>query len=206
MKIKLLATALVFTSVCVSAQVAVAVKAHGLFPAGKPTWESVKAGAEEAFEAEGKTNVGFNAGLSVKVNLVSGLFVMPELYYTTFTNELTEPITDSKIEAKSNRADLPVLLGYNVWGETVGIYAGPVASYNLSSENQYNDFKENAENNFTVGYQLGAQVKIKSIIISGRYEGSFSKDQREFINNNTDAVIRYDNRPSMLMAGLGYQF
>ncbi len=203
---KILAAALVLISVCASAQVAVAAKAHVLFPAGKPTWESVKSGAVEAYEAEGKNNVGFNAGLSLKLNLVGGLFVMPELYYTTFTSELTDPITDTKIEAKSNRADLPVLLGYNLLGETAGIFAGPVASYNLSRDNQYQDFKENAESHFTVGYQLGAQIKIKSIIISGRYEGSFTKDQRDFINSTNDAVIRYDNRPSMLMAGLGYQF
>jgi len=206
MKNKLLAAVLILSSVGAYAQVTVAAKAHALFPAGKPTWESVKAGAIEAYEAEGKNNVGFNAGVSVKVNLVGGLFVMPELYYTTFTNEITEPVTNTTIEAKTNRADLPVLLGYNVLGESVGIFAGPVASYYLSKDNQYEDFRENAESNFTVGFQLGAQVKIKSFIISGRYEGSFTEDQRDFINSNSNTVIRYDNRPSMLMAGLGYQF
>lgn len=197
---------LTVSSVFASAQIAVAAKANLLFPTDKPTWENVKAGAEEAFESNGKSNVGFNAGLSVKINLASGLFVMPELYYTSFKNEITDPLTNTTLEAKSNRADLPVLLGYNLLGDTAGIFAGPVASYNLSTENQYNDFIENAENNFTVGYQFGAQVKIQNIIITGRYEGSFTKDQRDFINKNTDAVIRYDNRPSMLLAGVGYQF
>ena len=65
---------------------------------------------------------------------------------------------------------------------------------------------ENVENNFTVGYQFGAQVKIKNLLVSARYEGAFSDDERNFINSNTNQTIRYDNRNSLFMAGLGYQF
>ena len=109
---------------------------------------------------------------------------------------------------KSNRVDVPVLLGYNLLGDNLGVFLGPVASYNLASENQYDDFKENALNNFTVGYQFGAQAKIQKLIFNVRYEGAFTKDQREFINNNSgvDETIRYDTRPSLFMVGIGYQF
>jgi hypothetical protein len=44
----------------------------------------------------------------------------------------------------------------------LGVFVGPVASYNLSKEDTFNDFKENARDNFTVGYQFGAQLKLKS--------------------------------------------
>ncbi|MGZ5211805.1 MAG: outer membrane beta-barrel protein, partial [Kaistella sp.] len=71
---------------------------------------------------------------------------------------------------------------------------------------QFDDFRENAKNDFTVGYQFGAQVQLKKFIINGRYEGAFTDDQRDFINNNTNQTIRYDSRPSMLILGLGYQF
>ena len=88
----------------------------------------------------------------------------------------------------------------------LGIYAGPVASYNLSTDNQWNDFKENATKNFTVGYQFGAQATISKLVLSARYEGAFSKDQREFIDNNTNTTIKYDSRPSLLIFGVGYNF
>ncbi|MBW8358578.1 MAG: porin family protein [Weeksellaceae bacterium] len=206
MTTKIVGGILILSSVFASAQISVSAKANLLFPTDKPTWKNVSAVAEEAYETSGKSNMGFNAGLSVKVDLVGGLFVMPELYYTTFKNEVTDPLTNTTIEAKSNRADLPVLVGYNVWSDALGIFAGPVASYNLSTENQYNDFKENAKNEFTVGYQFGAQFKIQKLIFTGRYEGAITQDQREFINNNTSQTIRYDTRPSMFLAGVGYKF
>ncbi len=206
---KLISTALLGLAVSVSAQVSLAAKANLLFPTGKPTWKNISQTATDAYSESGKNNTGFNVGLSAKINLPTAFFVMPEIYYTTFKNELTDPVTNTTIEAKSNRVDVPVLLGMNVLGEKLGVFVGPVASYNLSTDNQYNDFKENATSNFTVGYQFGAQAQLSNLIISARYEGAFTEDQREFINNNVAGesyTVRYDNRPSLFMVGLGYQF
>ncbi len=188
------------------AQVKLAAKTNLLFKTDKPTWESIKGSAVSAYNESGKNNVGFNVGLSAKVNLPASLFLMPEIYYTTFKTDFEVPNTNTNIEVKSNRVDLPVLLGYNVLGDNLGLFIGPVASYNLSKDNQFNDFKENATKEFTLGYQFGAQVQIQKLIINGRYEGAFTKDQRDFINNNTNETIRYDSRPSLFMVGLGYQF
>lgn len=191
-----------------SAQISFSARANLLFPTGSASWENIKNTAVSAYDEKGKNNVGFNFGLSAKIATPTSFFVMPEVYYTTFKNEFTDPETNTTLEAKSNRIDVPVLLGYDVWGDTIGIFAGPVASYNLSSEDTFNDFRENAKSNFTVGYQFGAQVMIKSLIMNARYEGSFSKDEREFINNNVSNgyVVRYDSRPSLFSVGLGYKF
>ncbi|HMU06427.1 MAG TPA: outer membrane beta-barrel protein [Kaistella sp.] len=188
------------------AQVKLSAKTNLLFKTDKPTWENIKGSAVSAYNESGKNNVGFNVGLSAKVNLPASLFLMPEIYYTTFKTDFEVPNTNTNIEVKSNRVDLPVLLGYNVLGDNLGLFIGPVASYNLSKDNQFNDFKENATKEFTLGYQFGAQVQIQKLIINGRYEGAFTKDQRDFINNNTNETIRYDSRPSLFMVGLGYQF
>ncbi len=188
------------------AQVKLSAKTNLLFKTDKPTWESIKGSAVSAYNESGKNNVGFNVGLSAKVNLPASLFLIPEIYYTTFKTDFEVPNTNTNIEVKSNRVDLPVLLGYNVLGDNLGLFIGPVASYNLSKDNQFNDFKENATKEFTLGYQFGAQVQIQKLIINGRYEGAFTKDQRDFINNNTNETIRYDSRPSLFMVGLGYQF
>ena len=204
---KILSIALLGATVFASAQVKVSGRANLLFKTDKSTWENISNTATGAYNESGKNNTGFNLGLSAKVNLPLSLFLMPEIYYTTLKSEFTLPDnTGTTLEVKSNRVDVPVLLGYNVMGDMLGIFLGPVASYNLASENQFNDFKENAKNDFTVGYQFGAQVQLQKFIINGRYEGAFTDDQRDFINNNTNQTIRYDSRPSMLILGLGYQF
>ncbi|PIF44044.1 outer membrane protein with beta-barrel domain [Chryseobacterium sp. 52] len=201
---KVLSIALIGFSMFASAQISLAGKANLIFPTGSPSWKNIKGTVNDAIEGTGKNNAGFNVGLSLKVGLPTSLYVMPELYYTHFKNEFTTENTT--FDVKSNRIDMPVLLGYNLLGNMLGVFVGPVASYNLSKDNTYNDFKENVKNNFTVGYQFGAQLEIKKLIINARYEGSFSKDERNFINKVSGSEIRYDNRPNLFLVGLGYKF
>ena len=202
---KILSIFLVGASLLSTAQVSFAGKANLLFKTDSPSWQNIKNSAVSAYDQSGKNNVGFNVGLSAKIDLPASLFVMPEIYYTTFKNEFQVPETSTTIEAKSNRVDVPVLLGYRLLGDNLGVFIGPVASYNLSSDNQYKDFKENALKDFTLGYQFGAQVQIQKLILNAKYEGAFTEDQREFINSTNNEVIRYDSRPSLFMVGIGYQ-
>ncbi|PQA93617.1 hypothetical protein B0A69_11485 [Chryseobacterium shigense] len=201
---KVLSIALIGFSMFASAQISLAGKANLIFPTGSPSWKNIKGTVNEAVEGTGKNNAGFNVGLSLKVGLPGSFYVMPELYYTHFKNEFTTENTT--FDVKSNRLDMPVLLGHNVLGNMLGVFVGPVASYNLSKDNTYNDFKENVKNNFTVGYQFGAQLEIKKLIVNARYEGSFSKDERNFINKVSGSEIRYDNRPNLFLVGVGYKF
>lgn len=183
------------------------VKANAIYNASNPTWKELKTVGEQLLADQGKSSIGYNVGLSLKFDLpITSLFVMPELYYTTFKSSVD--YNGVELSAKSNRVDLPVLLGYNILGDTLGVFIGPVASYNLSKDNTFGNFKENAVKEFTVGYQLGAQVMISNLILNARYEGAFSKDQREFINsqNTTTTTIRYDNRPSLFLIGAGVKF
>lgn len=206
---KIISTVLVSASLMSFAQVNFGVKANLLYRSDSPSWTSIKNGTTTVFNEKGKNSAGYNFGVSAKIDTPLGIFVQPELYYTTFKNKFTDPLTNTTIEAKNNRVDLPVLVGYNVLGKMLGIYAGPVASYNLSTDNQWNDFKENATKNFTVGYQFGAQATISKLVLTARYEGAFSKDQREFINNNLVDIqysVKYDSRPSLLIFGVGYNF
>ena len=203
---KILSVILISASLIGSAQIKFAAKANALFKTDNSTWTNLKGTALAANNQSGKNNVGFNVGLSAKINLPVSLFLMPEIYYTTFKTEIEVPAIGTTIEAKSNRIDVPLLLGYRILGDNLGLFLGPVASYNLSTDNQYKDFKENAKSDFTVGYQFGAQVQFQKLIVNARYEGAFSDDQRDFINKTTTETIRYDSRPSLLIVGLGYEF
>ena len=203
---KFFSIVLIGASVLTSAQIKFAGKANLLFKTDSPSWQNIKGSAVDAYNEAGKNNVGFNVGLSAKVNLPAAFFLMPEIYYTTFKNEFNIPISNTTLEAKSNRVDVPVLVGYKLLGDNLGVFIGPVASYNLSTDNQFADFKENATKDFTVGYQFGAQVQLQKLIVSAKYEGAFTEDQRDFINTSTNETIRYDSRPSLFMVGLGYEF
>lgn len=206
---KLISVAFTVASLSSFAQITIGAKANLLYPTDKASWSNIKNGVPQIYNEKGKNNAGFNAGISLKIDTPLGIFVQPELYYTSFSNEFSEPTTNTTIKVKNNRIDLPVLVGYNVLGKILGVYAGPVASYNLSTNNQWNDFKENATKQFTVGYQLGAQVTISKLVLTARYEGAFSKDQREFISSNisnSSTTIKYDNRPNLLLFGLGMNF
>jgi hypothetical protein len=190
------------------AQVSFGLKANMLFQTDNPTWTNIKSTTNTIVVEKGKNNTGFNIGLSAKVNTPFGIFIQPELYYTTFNNKYLDPTTETNIEVKNNRVDLPVLVGYNLLGKVLGIYAGPVATYNLSTDNQWNDFKENATKQFTVGYQMGAQLTLSKLVFTARYEGALSKDTRNFISSNVSVpqTIKYDNRQSLLLFGLGVNF
>lgn len=200
--------ALISLSSLAFGQISLSAKANAIFPTNSSSWKDISATTVNAYDQSGKNLAGFNIGLSAKVSLPTSLFLMPEIYYTTFKNSFTDPATNVKLEAKYNRVDVPVLLGYNILGETLGVFAGPVASYNLSKNDQYQDFQENASKEFTVGYQFGAQVQISKLILNARYEGSFSQDQRKYVSYiaGSQRTIRYDNRPSFVSLGLGYKF
>lgn len=196
-----------------SAQISLAAKANVLIPTSSATWKNLKTASLTALNENGKNIVGFNAGLSVKVSLPTALYVMPEIYYTNFSNEVTLENdinkTQTVIKAKTSRVDVPVLLGYNLLGDLLSAYVGPVASFNLSKDENYDSFSQKVSaKEFTLGYQLGVQSEIKKLILSAKYEGAFSKDQRKFVNTvaGSNQQINYDNRASVFMLGLGYKF
>ncbi|MBM7418363.1 MULTISPECIES: outer membrane beta-barrel protein [Chryseobacterium] len=210
---KLISAAFIGFSVFASAQISLAGKANVLIPTSSASWKNLKTAATNAVEQKGKNITGFNVGLSLKIDLPTALYVMPEIYYTNFSNEVTVQndinAAQTTIKAKNSRVDIPVLVGVNVLGNLLSAYAGPVGSFNLAKSDNFDNFVQKVDaKEFTVGYQLGVQSEIKKLILSARYEGAFSKDQRKFINNvaGSSQEINYDNRSSLFLLGLGYKF
>ncbi|WP_292009611.1 outer membrane beta-barrel protein [Chryseobacterium sp.] len=203
---KILSIALIGFSMWASAQISLAGKANLIFPTGSPSWKNIKGTVDQAVEGKGKNNVGFNLGLSLKASLPASFFLMPEVYYTHFKNDFTDSSSNTSFDIKTNRIDVPVLIGHNVLGNMLGVFVGPVASFNLDKEKNFNNFKQISKDDFTVGYQFGAQLEIKKLIVNAKYEGAFSKDTRKFINSVSGDEVRYDNRPNLFMVGLGYKF
>ncbi|MGO4708516.1 outer membrane beta-barrel protein [Chryseobacterium sp. 2TAF14] len=210
---KIISAAFIGFSVLASAQISLAAKANVAIPTSSASWENFKTAATNTVEQKGKNITGFNVGLSLKIDLPTALYVMPEIYYTNFSNEVTvqNDISGAQttIKAKNSRVDIPVLVGVNVLGDFLSAYVGPVGSFNLAKNDNFDNFVQKVDaKEFTVGYQLGVQSEIKKLILSVRYEGAFSKDQRKFINNvaGSSQEINYDNRSSLFLLGLGYKF
>ncbi|MCU7617307.1 PorT family protein [Chryseobacterium sp. PBS4-4] len=210
---KIISIALLSFSMFASAQISLAAKANVLIPTSSASWKNLKAATTNAVEQKGKNITGFNVGLSMKIDLPTALYLMPEVYYSNFSNEVTVAndinAQATTIKAKSSRVDIPVLVGVNVLGDLLSAYAGPVGSFNLAKGDNFGSFVQKVDaKEFTVGYQLGFQSEIKKIILSAKYEGAFSKDQRKFINSvaGSSQEIDYDNRSSLFMLGLGYKF
>lgn len=191
------------------AQISFAVKANVLMPMSNASWKGVSQALTEAYENKGANKIGYNIGISSRLGFPGSVYIMPELYYSYFLNEVKENHSQTLLKAKTHRLDLPVLLGVDVLSEYFSVFAGPVASYQLNNGESYQTFKENVGNQFKVGYQFGAQTQLGNFIINAKYEGAFSKDQREYINNVTGAStnsVRYDNRTSLFILGVGYKF
>ena len=210
---KLITISLLCGAVFTSAQVSIAAKANAIIPTSSASWQNFKTGITNSINQEGKNVIGFNAGLSLKIDLPTALYIMPEVYYSNFKNEV-EVLNDisgvqTTIDAKTSRVDVPVLVGYKILKNTLSAFAGPVGSINLVKDDNYDSFVQKVNSKeFTVGYQIGLQSEISKLIISAKFEGSFSKDEREFINTaaGSSQEIYYDNRPSLFLVGLGYKF
>jgi hypothetical protein len=190
-----------------NSQVKLSAKAHLAFPSSSSSWKDMQATLGNTFDEKGENKLGFNVGLSSKISLpVNSIFFMPEVYYTEFKNSFTLGKNNTVLEAKTQRIDVPLLVGVDLVKEYFGVFAGPVALFQLNKENWYNDFQETKAKKFALGYQLGAQITIDKLILSGRYEGAFSREERKFINQQTSQEIIYDNSPGVLLLGIGYQF
>lgn len=205
---KLVLAAFIGAAAFAQAQVSFGLRANALFNTSSSKWTDIKGTATNALNNP-KDATGFNVGLSAKVGLpVVNLFVMPEIYYTNFKSTATvvnAAGSNVELSAKTSRIDIPVMVGYDIIGP-LSAFVGPVFSTNITGDQSYNDYKEDINKKFSVGYQFGANVKISKLVINARYEGALSKDQRKFVNNVSGDNVNYDNRPSFFIVGLGYNF
>ncbi|SHI39489.1 Outer membrane protein beta-barrel domain-containing protein [Cruoricaptor ignavus] len=215
MKELISAIALACSGIASAQFVSFSAKANLLVPVAKADWKQGYAAAKETISRKGENSTGFNIGLSSKINLPMSLYVMPEVYYTHFKNEITEAAYNEKIKASSNRLDIPVLVGYKIWGNLISTHTGPVLSYNFSpksediSDDSYQHFYEDSEKNLNVGWQFGFQSEIKKLVLSLKYETALSKEKRKFVEKVMDGGgynnISYDYRPAFVMLGIGYK-
>lgn len=169
---------------------------------------------------EGGPSASFHVGATTRIGIL-GFFIMPELYYTSVTNEVTfEEVPIGSSEARVikdlnetvNRLDMPVLVGFKV-AKKVRLNAGPVASLVLAKTSGIkgqlkevfgSQSIEEGTGNFTFGFQAGAGIDISTLSLDLRYEGNLSWLGSNMNVNGTD--LNFDSRTSQVLLSLGLMF
>lgn len=133
--------------------------------------------------AESESNVGFHGGAFLQVNF-GNIFIRPEAIYTSLESRFEFPSKTSVYSIE--KIDLPLLVGYNIWGP-LDLYAGPVYSNILDSSLTGNQLSTGpGAQNTNIHIQAGTKLEFGRFGVDLRYEYSLSSEKPQelkFINS-----------------------
>jgi opacity protein-like surface antigen len=155
---------------------------------------------------------GFHGGAFVRLTLF-GVYIQPELLFSTRTNEYTVSNVTNQASPVSyvakqtfNKLDIPVMVGLKLG--PLRLNAGPSGSLLINSPKNLitnPDYKNNY-NRMTFGYQAGVGFDLLGLLtFDVRYEGSLKKYQNQ-IQNLTGTKYNLDDRPNAFLFSVGLMF
>lgn len=174
------------------------IKAGGVFNGDKGIVKSTTG----AYEDKGEGSVGFQAGAMVRIK-AGGMYVQPELLYTSFKNEYDDPSGNS-FEIGKRRLDLPVNVGKTFVAGLIQFQLGPVFSYYFEDDISLSDIENADRDEFNVGFQLGTGLNLKNFVFDLRYEFGFGKNSSKFVQDTWG--FETENRSKLLNLSVGYFF
>lgn len=174
------------------------IKVGGVFNADKGVVTTLNG----VYEDKGKGSMGFQAGAMVRVK-AGGIYVQPELLYTSFKNEYDDA-TGNSFEVGKRRLDVPVNVGKTFVAGLVHVQAGPVFSYYFEDDISLSGIQNAERDEFNMGFQLGTGVNVKNFVFDVRYEFGFGKNVSKFVHNETG--FSTENRSKLLNLSVGYFF
>lgn len=157
-----------------------------------------------------KVNPGFNAGVTLDINLIKGLAFTPELLYATKGYKATG--TFGEFTQTTHFIDVPILATINLGGSGLNLVAGPQVSFLLSTKNKFETGFGSAEQEIIedksdrfkkslVGGLIGFRYDLnEKIDIHGRYALDFQKNNE----NGSKETPEYKNQ--VFSVGLGIKF
>jgi opacity protein-like surface antigen len=179
-----------------------------------PSIKQISAGTT-SFTVDGISTAkyGFHGGAFVRLTFF-GVYIQPELLFSTRTNEYTvtnttNPASLTSYVAKQsfNRLDIPVMLGFKLG--PIRLNAGPSGSLLINSPKaliQNPDYKNNYSK-MTFGYQAGLGFDLFGrLTFDLRYEGSLKKYQNQIQNLAGSTKVNLDDRPNAFLLSLGLIF
>ena len=163
---------------------------------------SIKEVQTDVFDGA-KSKTGYHAGIWLRFKIpVIGLYLRPELVYTSLENEVLYKTSGNTTSYNFNKIDIPVLLGKKIFG--IGnVYVGPSFQYILDSDFSFSDIPNVEADGFTVGLQFGGGIELGRLGIDVRWERAFSGIESTFIG--TAGNVNFDTRINQIILGLSYR-
>lgn len=128
-------------------------------------------------------NLGFHAGAFGKLNL-GPIYLRPELVYGQMRTEL-----DGN-KYLTQRMDAPLLVGLNLFGSLVSVFAGPSFHYTLKDD-LINYTHSPDDKRFNAGYQAGVGLNLGRIGLDLRYEREFRGQSVNFEKVVSGGELKY---------------
>lgn len=178
-----------------------------------PTIKTITSGTSTfTVDAISNAKYGFHGGAFVRLTFF-GVYVQPELLFSTRTNQYTVTNITSQTapvayvaKQNFNKLDIPVMLGFKLG--PLRLNAGPVGSLLINSPKAIitnPDFKNNYSK-MTIGYQAGLGFDLLNrLTFDLRYEGNLKKYQNQ-IQNLTGTKFNLDDRPNAFLLSVGLMF
>ncbi|MFI3331680.1 MAG: porin family protein [Rikenellaceae bacterium] len=142
-------------------------------------------------------NIGFQAGVIMKVSIPKFLYIQPELMYST--NDYDYVVTDasyiSKVKVRSHRFEVPVMVGFNI--SALRFFAGPkfVLASSSSETNDYVDLKmDYIDSNIALVAGCGFDIKRFFIDISYTTYLGDSYDIATYNGTSTKLNLKSDSQ------------
>jgi hypothetical protein len=157
-----------------------------------------------------KVNPGFNAGVTLDINLIKGLAFTPELLYSTKGYKAETAFGD--FTQTTSFIDIPILASINVGGSGLNLVVGPQVSFLLSTKNKFESGIGTAEQEIIedksdrfkkslVGGLIGFRYDInQQFDIHGRYALDFQK------NNEDGSRETPEFKNQVFSVGVGIKF
>lgn len=157
-----------------------------------------------------KVNPGFNAGVTLDINLIKGLAFTPELLYSTKGYKVER--TFGTFTQTTHFIDIPILATINLGGSGLNLVVGPQVSFLTSTKNKFQSgFDTTVEQEYNedsdkfkkslVGGLIGFRYDINDKFdIHGRYALDFQKNNED----GTKQTPEYKNQ--VFSIGLGVKF
>lgn len=141
------------------------------------------------------SSLGYNVGFFGKIKLPL-VYLRPELVYSNLSTVVQNQTFTTQ------RLDVPILIGVDLLGSFISVFAGPSLHYRISDD--LKDFNvDNLSTNFTTGYQIGLGLNLGPLGLDLRFEKEFTAqiwDLNQALNHNTDF------RFQQLILGLSFKF
>jgi len=145
----------------------------------------------EAIWGDPRENLGYHLGLFGKIN-AGPIFIRPEVNYTNLTSQVNQ------IKLTTQRLDAPLLVGINLLGPLVSVFAGPSFHYYIED-----DLRNFEYDKYNAGYQFGVGLNLGNLGLDLRYERVLNGQKVDIDNVFTgDGDLRFQQ----LMLGLSLKF